>query len=280
MIPSSFEYQRAASVQEALSLMSEDAQVLAGGHSLIPAMKLRLNQPERLIDISRIPALQEISEKNGSILIGAAATHGSIADSAIVQKACPFLATGAGMIGDIQVRNKGTIGGSLAHADPAADWPGLLIAAAARIEVTGAKGSRTVEAENFFTGFYETALEDGEIITAVHVPQLRANQKAAYLKFSQPASRFAIVGIAVVITHDGGKISDARVAINGLSEAGFLDKGAGAALIGQPANADTAAAAAKIAGTDCTPLGDHYASEEYRLHLARVYTKRAIIACI
>lgn len=280
MIPSSFEYQRAASVQEALSLLGEDAQLLAGGHSLIPAMKLRLNQPGTLVDISRIEALKQISESGQHLVIGAAATHGQIAASALVQQHCAFLAAGAGEIGDIQVRNKGTIGGSLAHADPAADWPGLLIAAGAEIEMVGSGGSRKLKAEDFFQGFFETALEEGEIITAVHVPKMHADQRARYEKFAQPASRYAIVGVAVVLTFYDGSIREARVGVNGLADCAYLDTAVIAALENQKANADTAATAAQKAGEGKHPMSDHYASEKYRANLARVVTKRAINACL
>ncbi|MEL6356774.1 MAG: xanthine dehydrogenase family protein subunit M [Bacteroidota bacterium] len=280
MIPSPFTYQRAGSVQEALSMLNEDAQVLAGGHSLIPAMKLRLNQPGTVVDISRIEALQAISDSGSHLIIGAGATHGSIAANSLVQQHCSFLAEGAGMIGDIQVRNKGTIGGSLAHADPAADWPGLLIAAAATIKLDSLKGSRTVPAADFFTGFYETAREDNEIITEIHIPKLNGNHQSTYQKFVQPASRYAIVGVAAAIEVDMGKIKSARVAINGLSSHAFLAEAVGQALVGQPANENTAQAAAQHASKAEDVLSDHYASEEYRRHLAQVYTKRAILACL
>ena len=280
MIPSSFEYQRAGSVEEALKLLDGDAQLLAGGHSLIPAMKLRLNQPGMLVDVANIAALQQITESDRHLVIGAAATHGRIADSELVQKHCGFLATGAAGIGDIQVRNKGTIGGSLAHADPAADWPGLLIAAGAEIEIVSKSGSRKLKAEDFFQGFFETALEEGEIITAIHVPKMHADQKASYYKFAQPASRYAIVGVAVLLTFYDGTIRQARVAVNGLTDCAYLDTAVIAALENQQANAETAAAAAQKAGEGQRPMADHYASENYRANLARVVTKRAINACL
>ncbi len=280
MIPSPFTYQRAGSVSEALSLLAGDAQALAGGQSLIPAMKLRLNQPEKLVDLSRIAALRQIEDAGDHLVIGSMATHGMISDHPLVAKHAGFIAHGAGLIGDIQVRNKGTIGGSMAHADPAADWPALLIAADATVALTSANGNRTLPAADFFTGFYETALEEGELITAVHLPKMGASQRGSYQKFVQPASRFAIVGVAVALTTAGGKVTAARVGITGLADRAYLDTAVAAALVGQPATAATAAAAAQAAGEVAGILADHYASEEYRQHLAKVYTKRAILACL
>ena len=210
MIPAPFDYHRATSVEEALKALAEDdTQALAGGHSLIPTMKLRLNQPGKLIDISQIESLRGIRLEGDHLIIGAATTHGEIATSDLVREHAPWIAAAAEGIGDIAVRNRGTIGGSLAHADPAADWPAVLIAGKCFCEVAGATseskengGGRTKhKAEEFFTGFYETALEEGQLITAVHVPVLKANQRGVYSKFPQPASRYAIVGAAAVLDH-------------------------------------------------------------------------------
>lgn len=282
MIATSFNYHKATSIEEALSLLanSDNGQPLAGGHSLIPAMKLRLNQPEDLVDITGIEALKGISDEGDYLLAGAAVTHGAIADSKAMKASCPFVAAGAAMIGDIQVRNKGTLGGSLAHADPAADWPALLLAAGATIRLTGNKGDRKVAAADFFTGFFETALADGELITGVEFPKLNANQHSAYQKCVQPASRFAIVGCAAVLTIDAGNIADASVAITGLSSHAYLAAEVAAALKGKPATAETMAAAAALASKADDVLSDHYASEDYRRHLATVYVRRALEACL
>jgi len=282
MIASPFNYQRANSVKEALSLLNggTDAQLLAGGHSLLPAMKLRLNQPESLVDISKIGALRGITDRGDHVLIGAATTHGAIADDKVVQTHLPFIAAGSAMIGDIQVRNRGTLGGSLAHADPAADWPALLLAAGATVHLASQDGERTVAAEDFFTGFYETALAEGELITGVAFPKVGSDQRSAYEKFVQPASRFAIVGCAAVVTVSGGTIKEARVAITGLSSHAFMASGVMDALKGQPANADTMGAAAGAMNAAEDVLADHYASEEYRSHLAQVYVKKALMACL
>jgi len=282
MIATSFNYHKATSIKEALSLLANSAngQPLAGGHSLIPALKLRLNQPEDLVDISGINALQGITEKGDHLLVGAAVTHGAIADSKAMKASCPFVAAGAAMIGDIQVRNKGTLGGSLAHADPAADWPALLLAAGATVCLAGNDGERKVAAADFFTGFYETALAEGELITGVEFPKLGANQRSAYQKCVQPASRFAIVGCAAVLTIDGATITDASVAITGLSSHAYLATDVADALKGKPATAATIAAAAALAGKADDVLSDHYAAEDYRRHLSTVYVLRALEACL
>lgn len=283
MIPAAFDYQKASSVEEAVGLLKEhgmDAKILAGGHSLIPAMKLRLNQPGILIDISGIADLTGIKDEGRSLAIGANTTHGAIAKSAEVASAAPVLAETAGMIGDVQIRNKGTIGGSLAHADPAADWPAALIACDAKIEVIGAGGSRTIAAADFFTGIYDTALEEDEIIVSILVPKVPGTAGSAYAKFFQPASRFAIVGCAAVLEMKGSFCTSARVAFTGVADAAFLDEKVSAALSNQTLDDETIKAASAMAASDADILGDHFASEAYRKHLATVFAERAIRAAI
>lgn len=274
MIPSSFSYTKANSVEDALAALSSESKLLAGGHSLIPAMKLRLNQPGKLIDIGQIPSLKGISETDGHLLIGACTTHSEIARSSLVQDKCPVLAQAADMIGDIQVRNRGTIGGSMAHADPAADWPAVLIAVDARVELKSQAGSRSVDASDFFTGFYETALEENELIVSIEVP-VKENRKMSYTKFEQPASRFAIVGCAVTYDDNGGKFQNVRVAFTGVSENAFRDKHVESVLEGNSISPETVANAAARAAQNVSILSDHYASEDYRKHIATVYCKRA-----
>ena len=278
MIPSTFQYKRANSVSEAISMLSDDSKILAGGHSLLPSIKLRLNQPEALIDISRLEELKGITDADDHIVIGAGATHGEIAESNIVRGACSMLAEGAGQIGDIQVRNVGTIGGSLAHADPAADWPALVIAAEATIRVQGPSGTRDIAASSFFTGFYETALTDNEIITQIHVPKLMAGSSSTYVKFVQPASRFAIVGCAVVNNADQGEVGNIKVAITGVSEMAYRAHGVEDELMGQVLTNDAIAKASARAAENMDVMSDHYASEKYRKHLAQVYVKKALEA--
>jgi aerobic carbon-monoxide dehydrogenase medium subunit len=282
MIPASFEYTRVASVADAIEALKSDpsAKILAGGHSLIPAMKLRLSQPSKLVDISRIAELNFIRDRGKYIAIGATTTHGTIAAHKTTVHKLPLLAATAAMIGDIQVRNMGTIGGSIAHADPAADWPAVLLAAGATIVVQGPYGDKKIPANEFFTGFFSTKLEEGEIITEIRVPEPAVGTyRHAYAKFVQPASRFALVGCAVQFDLSNGVISNARVAYNGVGEFAFRDKAVEAALNGQKLTQATIENAASKAGAGDFVMSDTFASETYRRHLTKVYTKRALTAC-
>ncbi len=274
MIPSSFSYQKVNSVAEAIkALSSGEAKILAGGHSLIPTMKLRLNSPSKLVDIGALAELRGIKESGAEIIIGAATTHQEIATNKIIQSKLPLFAQGGNSIGDVQVRNKGTIGGSLAHADPAADWAAIVLASDATIEVQGGKGTRKIKATGFFNGMFSTALQDDEIITAVHVP-LAVGSKGSYAKFPQPASRFAIVGCAVMKMADG----KVNIAFTGISNCAFRDQAAEKAISGKKIDASTIESASKAAVEGVNILSDHYASEKYRKHLAKVYLKRALLA--
>lgn len=257
MIPVAFDYQKVKTVAEAIAALSNDnSKILAGGHSLLPAMKLRLSQPSKLVDIADIAALKGIKEEDGEIVIGAGTTHADIAGDKLINSKLPFFAEGASMIGDVQVRNHGTIGGSLAHADPAGDWPAMVLAAGATIEVQGKNGKRRIKAIDFFTGLFSTSLQENEIIIAVRVPVPPEGTKSTYQKFSQPASRFAIVGCAAVRFPDG----KTNIAFTGISDNAFLASNAEADLSG------------------IIFLSDHYASAEYRKHLAKVYLKKALQA--
>lgn len=279
MIPSQFDYHKAESVDHALELLAkhgDDAKLLAGGHSLLPAMKLRLNNPGVLIDIRKVAELNSIREENGNIIIGAGVTHNAIATSDLVKEKIAMMAQAGDMIGDMQVRNMGTIGGSIAHADPAADWPAILQAAEASVELKGPKGSRVLTAADFFQGFFETALAEDEIIVAVHVPIPPAHTTSTYHKFVQPASRFAIVGCAVMITRSNGTCERVRVAFSGVSESAFRDTKVEDALTGKEPSAENIAAAAAEAAQDVSIMSDHFAAEDYRKHLATVYAKRAL----
>jgi carbon-monoxide dehydrogenase medium subunit len=275
MIPVAFDYQKVKSVDEAIAaLAGGEGKILAGGHSLIPALKLRLNRPAKLIDIAGISALKGIREEDGEIVIGAAATHAEIASNKLLKSKLPFFSQAASLIGDIQVRNFGTIGGSLAHADPAADWPAPVLASDAAIELQGPAGKRRLKATEFFTGFFSTALKDGEIITAIRVPIPNEGTKTSYQKFSQPASRFAVVGCAVIRFPDG-KIN---IAFTGVGEHAFRDAGAENAISGQAISDENIKNAQAAALQNITVLSDHFASEEYRRHLARVYLKKSLQA--
>ncbi|MCB0640020.1 MAG: xanthine dehydrogenase family protein subunit M [Phaeodactylibacter sp.] len=276
MIPTSFEYKRAQSVEEALSMLGDDAQVLGGGHSLIPALKLRLNAPGTLVDISKISALQGITDNDRSITIGAGATHAAIAANADLATHCPMMGQAAREIGDIQVRNKGTIGGSIAHADPAADWPAALLAANAQVTIHNKDGRRTVDIDQFFKGFYETAVEEGEIITSINIPKTAANQHSTYVKFKQPASRFALVGCAAAVEVEGGVVKSARIGITGVGDSAYRAQNVEKALVGKALNAANIEAAVTGVTDGVDVMSDHYASEAYRTHLAHVFVKRAL----
>jgi len=280
MIPTGFTYHRASSLKEALDLLNthDDAKLLAGGHSLIPALKLRLNQPAHLIDISRLDDLKGIKEEGGALVIGAGVTHGEIAHSDLIKEKVAMLAEAADLIGDVQVRNMGTIGGSLAHADPAADWPALMLAAEAEITVLGPKGSRSISAEDFFTGFYETALGEDEVLTSIRIPIPPAGTSTSYQKFMQPASRFAIVGCAAMITRTNGTCDRVRVALTGVADKAYRAKGIEDALTGKAYDTGNIEAAVSSAAEGVDVMSDHFASEEYRSHLARVYARKALSA--
>ena len=279
MIPESFDYQRAGSVREALTLLKqhgENAKILAGGHSLIPTMKLRLANPGTLIDIGGISELKYINDKGDYLAIGSGTTHLMVETSSLVQQKAPALSQAAGQIGDVQVRNRGTIGGVLAHSDPQADYPGVVLALNATIVAEGSGGERTIEAVDYFTGLWETALGENEILTEVRIPVDSANANSCYLKFPQPASRYPYVGCAVAMDKSGGNCSEVRVGFSGVAESAFRDSGVEDAIRGQALKDETIAAASAKAGEGRTVLSDYFVSEEYRRAMAQVYAKRAL----
>lgn len=283
MIPAGFDYLRATSVDQALALLQEhgdDAKLLAGGHSLIPAMKLRLSEPTKLIDIGRLEELNYIKEENGQICIGAGVTHRALETSELIQAKAPLLAQAAGVIGDPQVRNRGTLGGSLAHADPAADYPAGVLASEAQIHVKGPDGARTIAADEYFVDLFLTSLQPDELLTEIRVPTLAANTGSAYIKFPHPASRFAVVGCAALVTVDGGTCSQVRLGVTGAANVAFRDTGVEEVLTGQAANAAAIAAAVANVGDGAELLGDAFADEEYRGHLLKVYAKRALMQAV
>ena len=279
MIPQSFDYQRASSVSEAISLLQkhgEDSKILAGGHSLVPTMKLRLATPGTLIDIGGISELKYINDKGDYLAIGARATHWDIESSDLVVQKAPALSQAAGQIGDVQVRNRGTIGGVLAHSDPQADYPGVVLALNATIVVQGSKGERTIAVADYFTGLWETALGEDELLTEVRIPTDRANANSCYLKFPQPASRYPFVGCAVAMDSSAGNCSDVRIGFSGVGETAFRDSGVEDALRGNTLNESAIASASAKAADARSVLSDVFVSEEYRRAMAKVYLKRAI----
>ncbi len=281
MIPASFDYIAAKSLDEAISLLArhkDDAKILAGGHSLLPAMKLRLMQPKVLIDLGRIKDLAYIKEEGGQIRIGAMTTHFQVETSDLLRRACPLLPETAANLGDMQVRNKGTIGGSVAHSDPAADWPPAILALDAEIVATSAKGDRIIKASEFFVEMLTTALQPGEILREIRIPAAKGKVGQAYVKVRHPASGFAVVGVAVNLSVDGGKCQSAGVGITGVSPKAYRAAKVEAALKGNPLDAKTLAAAAAHATEGADISSDLYASTEYRKQLAAVYTRRALEA--
>ena len=278
MIPTAFEYRRAGSVAEALSLLQEggpEAKLLAGGHSLIPMMKQRLAEPGLLIDIGGLDELRGIEENDGEIAIGAAVTHAEIAASDLLRAQAPIVAETAANIGDAQVRNRGTIGGSLAHADPGADLPAVMVALDATIALLGPNGERKVQAEDFFQDILTVDLGEDEIVTGVC---FQACRSAAYAKLEQRASKFALVGVAAALSLDGGTCASARVAVTGASSHAQRLSGVEGALAGAslPDGAESASAGAGDALDFVNE--DLHGSEEYRRAMTAVFARRAIEA--
>jgi carbon-monoxide dehydrogenase medium subunit len=276
VIPTAFEYQRATSVDDAIAKLKAGGKILAGGHSLVPLMKLRLSEPGVLIDIARIPGLAGVREKDGTIEIGAATVHHDVATSPVLRDKSPFVAEAASDIGDQQVRNRGTLGGSLAHSDPAADYPAVMLALDADIVLKGPKGSRTVKASSFFQGLFTVDLASDEIITGVKFAPVKT---AAYAKLHQKASHFAIVGVAAALDVKSGTIQSARVGLTGASTHAVRLSNVEAALAGKPLSKATIDAAAKDAGAGIADVNaDIHASEEYRRAMIPVFTRRALEA--
>jgi carbon-monoxide dehydrogenase medium subunit len=280
MPATAFEYHAPTTLQEALALLTQykgEAKILAGGHSLIPIMNLRLAQPKVLIDIGRISSLSGIREENGTIVIGAMTTHYLVESSTLLKQKMPILPEAAAVIGDVQVRNRGTIGGSIAHADPAGDLPAVAVALDMQLKVIGPRGERTVTSREFFVDILTTALQPDEILTEIQVPAFAARTGSAYEKFPNPASRYAIVGAAAVVTVDGnGVCQKASVGLNGISGKPVAAVGVEQALVGKRLDDQAIQEAAAKAADGLEPLGDIFASADYRAHLARVYTKRAL----
>jgi carbon-monoxide dehydrogenase medium subunit len=280
MIPSAFEYLAPTTLQEALTLLSthkDEAKVLAGGHSLLPMMKLRLAAPAYLIDLGRIPNLVYIRESAGGIQIGSMTTHFMVESSETLRQCLTALPEAAGTIGDVQVRNRGTIGGSLAHADPAGDLPAVMQMAEAQFKLMGPGGERTLPTEQFFVDLLTTALGPDELLTEIQVDVPPARTGTAYLKVFQKASGFAIVGVAAKVTlaADGRTCQTARIGITGVAAKSFRARGVEEALEGQTIDAAAITAASERASDGVEALSDLHASGDYRLALARIYTKRA-----
>ena len=284
MIPGEFEYYAPTSVQEAVQLLQQhgdEAKVLAGGHSLIPLLKLRLANPPVLVDINRIKELKGISRQDGAVTIGALTTHTEVERSEELKQAFPMMAEAATVIGDPMVRNLGTFGGSLAHADPAGDWPAVALALGARMRMTGPSGERTVPADEFFVDMLTSALQPGEVLTAVDIPAPQGRTGMSYQKFSHPASGYAVVGVAATVQlGPDGACQDCRVAVTGAGPKATRLTAVEDALRGQQLTPELIAGASARAGEGMEFLGDIFASESYREHLTKVYTKRALLKAL
>jgi carbon-monoxide dehydrogenase medium subunit len=281
MYPAAFEYHAPGNVKDALGLLGrykDDAKILAGGHSLIPMMKLRLAQPKHLVDLRKVPGLSGIKEDGSTLVLGALTTHWQMESSSVLKGKCPILAETASVIGDPAVRNLGTIGGSLAHADPAADQPATMLALGVEIVCEGAKGRRTVKVDDWFQGLMATALGDDELLVEIRVPAWPAGSGGAYMKFPHPASRFAVVGVGAMVTLDKeGKCTKAGVGVTGAGTKAVRAKGVEAGLVGKKLDAATIEAAAQKAAEGVDVQADLQGSVEYKSHLCRVFAKRAIM---
>jgi carbon-monoxide dehydrogenase medium subunit len=279
MIPSAFDYARATSLDDAVARMqaaSGAGKLIAGGHSLVPLMKLRLSEPQLLIDISRIPELTGIRERDGKIVIGACTVHHDVATSALLQERCPVVAEAAATIGDPQVRNRGTIGGSVAHADPSADMPAVLVALDAEIHLKGPRGWRMVKAGDFFEDLFTVDLAADEIIVSIQFAPVRT---AAYAKLHQRASHYAIVGVAVALEMNDGKIRSARVGLTGAASHARRLTAVELAMAGHSPSAAEVERAVQAAGQGLENVNaDLHASADYRRAMIPVFTRRALLA--
>jgi carbon-monoxide dehydrogenase medium subunit len=280
MFPASFGYVAAHSVEDALDLMAkhgEDGKLLAGGHSLIPAMKLRLQSPRTLIDLGTVAGLRGIRLDNNELVIGALTVHGDIAASDLVRKHLPGLAEAASVIGDMQVRNRGTIGGSVAHADPGADFPVILTALNAAFVVQSKAGTRIISVDDFFTDFFTTAMNANEILTEIHVPLPGAASGSAYTKLPHPASGYIVVSAGALITRQAsGTCTASRIAIGGLGSGPLRAIATEMELQGKPLTPQLITSAAAKAADESDPVDDPYASADYKKYVATVYARKAI----
>jgi len=280
MYPAQFDYVAPATLDEAIKLLAEsggDAKILAGGHSLLPAMKLRLAQPAKLIDLRKIPGLNEIKVDASGTTIGAMVTHVDVARSPEIRRALPALSEAAAVVGDLQVRNRGTLGGSLAHSDPAGDPPAAFLALDGSIVAKGPNGERTIPGTEFFVDILTTALAEDEIVTGVTFPTLAPGTGTAYVKFDHPASHYALTGVAAAVKlGSDGNVESVRVGVTGVGPKAYRATAVEEPLIGKGADAVADAASHAADGIDCND--DIHASADYRAHLAVVFTRRALQA--
>jgi carbon-monoxide dehydrogenase medium subunit len=283
MIPGPFEYFAPCSLSEAVTFLSahkDDVKILSGGQSLLPLMKMRLSKPAFVVDIGRLPGLDQIVEQGDQLIIGALVTHAQIEFSGLLESKCPLLPQTATTIADVQVRNRGTIGGSIAHADPAGDWPATIMALDAEIQVYGPNGERWVKCDEFFLGLLMSVLEPDEIVTAVRVP-VTGSDKTAYMKAAPRSSGFAVVGVAVRLAVDAaGTCSRAAIGITGVTDKAYRPERVEQMLTGKRLDASAIQEAAAEACRNIEPIEDINGSAEYRKQLTEVYVARAIEAAL
>ena len=283
MIPGSFEYYAPRSLSDAVKFLSahrDDVKILSGGQSLLPLMKMRLSKPSFIVDIGRLPGLDTITEEGDCLIIGGLATHAQIESSELLKKKCPLLPQTATTIADVQVRNCGTIGGSVAHADPAGDWPATIVTLDAEIKIVGPNGERRVKCNDFFLGLLMSVLEPDEIVTAIKVP-ITGNDKTAYLKAAPRSSGFAVVGIAVRLALDANRICNRiAVGITGVTDKAYRAARVEQMLKGKRLDASAIEQAAREATRNVEVIEDINGSAEYRKHLTEVYVTRAIEAAL
>jgi aerobic carbon-monoxide dehydrogenase medium subunit len=278
MIPASFDYVRASTLAQAIGLLQKDpdgSKLVAGGHTLIPTLKLRLASPALLIDIRGIDELKGI-ELGDHVRIGALTTHAELLASTPLREVLPIFHQAANLIADPQVRNRGTIGGSLANADPAADWPAVVIALNGELELAGPAGRRRVAAKDFFVEIMTTLLGPGEVLVAIHIPRPDPGAQFRYRKIRHPASGYAVVGVALALNLHDGVVSESAIAITGATGHAFAAESAAAHLIGKPLSSDNIVRAASLASEQAECLADHYASADYRKHLVKTEVERAL----
>jgi aerobic carbon-monoxide dehydrogenase medium subunit len=278
MFPAKFAYAAPSSLQEAVGLLEDpEAKVLAGGHSLLPLMKLRLAQPKLLVDIGRIPGLNYVRAEDGALAIGAMTTYRDLQLSQDVHRHAPVLAEAVHEVGDPQVRAKGTLAGALAHADPAGDLPAVVLALGGSVRVVGPNGEREIDFDGFFVDMLTTALDEREIIREVRLRVQPPGAGAAYHKFDQPASHYALTGVCAIISLNGGTIGSARIGVTGVGPKAYRPTAVEQALAGKPIEQEAVQTAVQTVADGIDVQGDIHASPEYRAHLARVLTRRAVV---
>lgn len=283
MIPAAFDYVRAGSVEEAVGALQQhgdDAKLLAGGHSLLPLMKLRLAVPEVLVDVGRVDSLKGVSDAGDRLAIGAGTTHHDVVNDPLVREHCAVVSDVTATVGDAQVRHRGTIGGSLAHGDPASDLPALMLALDATLVAQGPRGRREIPAAEFFVDYLQTALAPDEVLVEVRVPKLGSGWGHHYEKFNLVAQAWAVVGAVALVQRANGAIGSARIGLVNVGPTPVRASAVESALTGVEPSGDAVAAAADNAAEGISPSSDVHASAEFRTHLARILTKRAVSAAI